>query len=362
MDTENEIWDFLIKRIEQGKCALVIGPEIAFSEGDASFQNSLESYLNEQLQGKNFEFFGDDEFISFESTKDRLLTLFKIQNFFEEPRAVELYQKLAKIPFHLIINLSPDLYLKNAFEALQFNYDFQYYDKSMSASAAQMNNIPIQKEQPLIYNLMGNVEDEESLIFTYDDLFSYLENIFGNFKLPEKLRLALKNTSSFIFIGIQFQKWYLRLLFRLLGLHNQDKLINACLDQNMTPSEATNFYTRHFEISFIDLKSPGFIEKLYQKSENILRQPSEQKKSTSKTTLMDSIREFILDNDVEASFEELKKYCDDKEYNSLILIQSRFNETKKGFHKGKISNSDAQLVFNNVKDSVLALAQEISSK
>lgn len=360
MNHENDMWDFLIKRIEQGKCALVIGPEIAFVRDGESFQESLRTYLDEELQGKTFDFFGEDEFIAFDSTKDRLLTLFKIQNFFEAPRAEDLYQKLAQVPFHLVINLSPDLYLKNAFDQLGLQYDFQYYDKNKNAGGSQFDRIPIEKDQPLIYNLMGSTEDEESLIFTYDDLFSYLENIFGNFKLPEKVRLALQSTSSFIFIGIKFRKWYLRLLLRLLGLHSQDKLINACIDQNI-PNEATTFYTRHFEISFLDLHSDAFIEKLFQESQHALRRPSEKKVVKPKTELLDSIRLHIRNNEIEESIEELKLYSNNQQIDDLILYQSRFEKATQDLHKGKISHSSAELVFNNVKDSVLSLANEISA-
>jgi hypothetical protein len=360
MSQENDMWDFLIKRIEQGKCALVIGPEIAFAGEGQSFQESLQSYLNQELQGKTFDFFGEDEFIAFDSTKDRLLTLFKIQNFFEIPRAEDLYQKLAQVPFHLVINLSPDTYLKKAFDQMGFNYDFQYYDKNKNAAGSQFLNIPIQKDQPLIYNLMGNIEDEESLIFTYDDLFSYLENIFGHFKLPEKVRLALQNTSSFIFIGVKFRKWYLRLLLRLLGLHHQDKLINACMDQHI-PQEATTFYTRHFEISFLDYHSGAFVEQLFLKSQPVLRKASKSKSVRSKSDLLDSIREHIRNNEIEESIEELKLYSNSQQIDDLILFQSRFEKATNDLHKGKISHSSAELVFNNVKDSILTMANEISA-
>lgn len=359
MNHENDMWDFLSKRIEQGKCALVIGPEIAFAREDQSFQESLNAYLDKELQGKTFDFFGEDEFIAFDSTKDRLLTLFKIQNFFEVPRSADLYKKLAQVPFHLIINLSPDVYLKEAFDQMNFNYDFQYYDKNKNATGSQFNNIPIQKDQPLIYNLMGSVEDEESLVFTYDDLFSYLENIFGNFKLPEKVRLALKSTSSFVFIGIKFKKWYLRLLLRLLGLHSHDKLINACIDKDM-PNEATTFYTRHFEISFLDYSPDQFIEQLFLKSQNALRKASDKKKTTSKTDLLDSIRQHIQNNEIEESIEELKLYSNNQQINDLILFQSQFEKASEERNKGLISRSSAELVFNKLKDSLLDMAIKIS--
>lgn len=362
MAQDNEIWDFLTKRIDQGKCALIIGPEIAFSEEGHTFQEAMQQYLDAELQGKNFEFFGEDEFISFESTKDRLLTLFKIQTFFETPRASASYQKLAQIPFHLIINLSPDLYLKQAFDELGLNYDFQYYNKSKNTIPADFAHLSISKDQPLIYNLMGCIENEESLIFTYDDLFSYLENIFGNFKLPEKLRLVLKGTSSFVFIGIKFKKWYLRLLLRLLGLHSEDKLINACIDEKGIPPEATNFYTRHFEISFMDTTSHEFIESLFKKSKDILRQPSSQGSKPDRSQLLDSVRDFIADDEVEKSLEELKRHCNDEQYDRLVMMQSRFEQTRKDLNKGLISHSTASRVFNNVKDSILALAKEIAQK
>jgi len=360
MAADSENWDFLIKRIEQGKCALVIGPEIAFSKEGKSFQESLYEHLDKELKGKNFEFFGEDEFISFDSTKDRLLTLFNIQTFLEKPRAQDLYQKLARIPFHLIINLSPDLYLRQAFKNQNLYCDFRYYNKSQHAGGGDFSNITINKDQPLIYNLMGNVEDEESLIFTYDDLFSYLENIFGNFKLPEKLRLSLKNMSSFVFIGVKFKKWYLRLLFRLLGLHSEDKLIDACVDQKTLPHEATNFYTRHFEITFIERTSEGFINTLYEKSKNILRQPSEVEAPKEDFDLLASIRQKIANNEIEASLEEMKLYCSDEERDRLVLLESRFNQVQVSLHKGNISHSVANMELNNVKDSVLALAKEIS--
>src|SRR6185503_4126776 len=80
------------------------------------------------------------------------------------------------------------------------------------------------KENPLIYNLLGDLEVEESLILSHKDLFDYFMSLFGNFKLPDALQTSIVAAKHIIFLGFKFEKWYAQLLLAKFDLENDQKI------------------------------------------------------------------------------------------------------------------------------------------
>ncbi len=258
MSIQDKFWELTIKRLEEEKCILITGPDILPSE-DISINEKLKNYLEEQ--GSNqFKYYHDDEFFSFADETEKEYAYYDVQQFYDSIKTEEIHHKIAEIPFHLILSVSPDLFVKKAFEEKGFDYTFDYYNKEQNPQGL---NAPT-KEKPLLYNLFGNIESEGSLIFTYDDLFDYLIAIFGKRGLHNDLKREIQSARMILFLGFRFEKWYFKLLLRLLDIH-KGKLSHAFMKDKSILPQVINFYSDEFHINFIDMPGTEIIDTLHTK-------------------------------------------------------------------------------------------------
>ena len=263
MDEQNQndrLWELITTRIAEEKCILILGPDIVSKE-EVSLSEQLKSYLEDKRQG-NLKYYTEDEFFSFIDETDKELAFLDAQQFYDQLKPGEIHRKIAEMPFHLIISVSPDLLIKKTFDDKKLDYIFDFYNKEQNPQGFEKPTA----DKPLIYNLFGNVEVEGSLIFTYDDLFDYLITIFGKHELHHDLREVLKAARMILFIGFKFDKWYFKLILRLLNLH-KDKLSHAGLkDRNLLP-QIRNFYTDEFKIKFLNYHGIEILDTIYKKCE-----------------------------------------------------------------------------------------------
>jgi hypothetical protein len=260
MAAEDQTWEALEKSITEKKCVLVMGPDLAAPVAGKSMMECMKDYLVAQSPDENpiRFFYSDDEFFLFDQNQEQGLINMKIREFYEELPTPAVYHRIAEIPFHLVISVSPDHLLKNVLDEYRLDFDFHFYDK-------EQNPAPIEKptdKKPLVYNLFGDINVESSMVFTYDDLFEYLTKIFGEFKLPEKLQLELNNCTTVLFMGFSIEKWYFRLLLRLLRLNKSGLKRTAKKHESQLPG-IKNFYYDEFKMRFIDAGEEDIISKLH---------------------------------------------------------------------------------------------------
>ena len=190
--------------------------------------------------------------------------------FFGNMQAGEVYKKIAEIPFHLIISLSPDLLLKQTFEAHNFDFSFDYYHKGKAATQISKPN----KEKPLIYNILGQYSETTSLVLCFNDLFDYLSSILGINELDANFRTELEEAQNVFFLGFKYDKWYLKLIMRLLN-KDDDVMRQAAFTEVEDKENIINFYTDEFNFVFEDdLTGNEIIDELhkYFAEKNKLRQ------------------------------------------------------------------------------------------
>jgi len=263
---DDKFWELIIKRIEEEKCILIIGPDIALTNSDKSINQQLKEYLENNATG--CKYYSDDEFFSFADDAEKEYALMDIQRFYSQLQPNNIHERIAEIPFHLVISLSPDLVLKTYFEAQKLSFSYDFYNK-------EQNPKPIEKptaQKPLIYNLFGSVDTEGSVILTYDDLFDYLISVFSKFELPQEFKSQLQASRLVLFLGFQFDKWYFKLLLRLLNLQ-EGKINHAGLKDRQLLPQIRNFYADEFKMKFLNYSGYEIIENIYEKfkSKNLLR-------------------------------------------------------------------------------------------
>ena len=254
--------DFITDQIVKEKCILILGPDITLTDTDITINQQLKEVLQKSLGGKIKNYFSDDEFFSFSTPNAENMALSRIGAFFKNLQPRDIYKKIADIPFHIIISISPDRLLDDIFVQNNYSKTYAFYNKMGNPRDLDM---PV-TENPLLYNLFGDMEVSESLIYTYDHLFEYLESIFGNPGLPLTLKKILQDeTNNILFIGFKFEKWYFKLLIRLLKLHKIKSKNASGKEKSMQEEMVRNFYTDEFEVEFIDDDETDIINSIYGK-------------------------------------------------------------------------------------------------
>jgi len=266
----DKFWDLIVKRIEEEKCILILGPDIDISEKDKSINKLVKDFFDSKATKYNF--YSEDEFFSFTDVKQKEYALMEIQEFYSQLSANKIHQLICDIPFHLIINLSPDLVLKNLFDARKLSYSFDFFNKEQNPQTIENPT----SEKPLIYNLFGNINVEGSVILTYNDLFDYLISIFSKFELPKDLKTQILTARLVLFLGFQFEKWYFKLILRLLNLQ-EGKVNHASLKDRKILPQIKNFYSEEFKIEFLEYNGIEILELIRDrfKDKNMLRTKTE---------------------------------------------------------------------------------------
>ena len=202
-----------IGTIKSGRCILCLGPEVFNQYGEGKLEERLARYLDVENapQIKVYE----DGLFFFRPRQARTVAEIKMEQFFKETdfsAAEALLEKIARIPFHFIIISTPDNLLLQTFKRLQFNVSSGYYWKNHPPEREV--KVPT-RQQPLVYNMLGSIEHPESLVLTHDDLYGYMESIFGKVSMPRNLKYHITNNAKqLLFLGIPFDRWYMQMILR----------------------------------------------------------------------------------------------------------------------------------------------------
>ena len=262
-------WDFLLETIEERQCVLFLGNDIENEDDKSKLSEFLED-LHLDYPEDVVAYYPKDDLLLFKDkgTKTRMTS--KIRKFYRQPFEPDVKKKIADIPFHLIVNLSPDNSLSTACnengiasETLHFN---RLEKMNLPFNPCEANN-PL-----LIYNLLGSVDDSNSLIISHDDLFDYINAVFAGNKLPDLLRDILKNkTTALVFLGIDFTKWYTQLILTLLEL-NKEGFVHYASKQKIK-HEYIALCEKELKINFVTTEIAGFVNELHQRcaAKGILR-------------------------------------------------------------------------------------------
>ncbi|CAN5403363.1 hypothetical protein BH11BAC3_BH11BAC3_07720 [soil metagenome] len=254
-------WKFIVKSIEKQKCIIFLGPEL-FRTKDNTRSKQQEFFEN--LASKNPQrilSYNQDGFLLFSSPEERIRFFMEIKDFFEERNEDEVIKKIAEIPFHVAVSINPDISLKRFFVQKNYPHVFEYFDKNVKKDITET---PTSKK-PLLYNLFGSVTNPETLLLTHDDLFEYFRAFMGNNLLPQELRTALDKADDYIFLGFQFDKWYIQLILSLLKLNDKSSKFVRYALANTISNDTKTMCINHYKIQFIGADNHVFINTLYGK-------------------------------------------------------------------------------------------------
>jgi hypothetical protein len=140
---------------------------------------------------------------------------------------VEPHQVLAALPVPIYLTANPDNLLVDALYAAQPQRKPQvmicpWYAEELHFTGAAIE--PPAPATPLVYHLLGHLDNSDSLVISEDDYFRYLIGVKRNVELiPDSVQRALADT-ALLFLGFRFEDWSFRALLQsVLRLSGGDR-------------------------------------------------------------------------------------------------------------------------------------------
>ena len=361
-------WEDILDTLDEEKCILFLGSG-AYCAPDGT---NLEEAKIKWLDAKNKEnpwirLHSQDGFFLFRKNRFRRKIVGRLNEFYQQtfPRTEADFEKLARIPFKMIFSLSPDNVLSKAFDkqGLAYQTDFYFYDRTISSELPKPS-----KEEPLIYNLLGNIDEPESIVLTQEEFYQYLKSILKEQSFNPKLKKEIETAECYIFLGLPYEQWYFQLLLRILSLHSV-KLheVERLALQEFEQPQLQQQYFAEFKLEFIPTDISNFIGELYQKCEaaQILKSPVVDPVDPKIQLTLDvkEIRQLIGKDQTEEAFKQLKAHCessnDQERANELTSLYNRFNRIRKRKRAGTLKPADFDVEKNIIVQSLLNFILEI---
>lgn len=352
-------WDFIIETIREEKCILFLGPELFTDSNGIQMEDRLIDFLNIEENPDIQSYYPQDNLFLFTSRGRKTKTYYKIKNFFqgEFTEAQTIFKKIAQIPFHFIIQATPDNVLSQVFNELDIKHkNYFYWKKKVPDPQFHAPS----KKSPVIYKMLGSIDRQESMVLTHNDLFNYFESIFSGSSMPEKFKRVVKEANNFIFLGIHFERWYMQLLLRILYIHNDYDFVRYAANQTMN-EEVKTFCFDQFKIEFVPKKIREFVDEMYDrcKEANLFREFEEESESP-----IEKLLTWLAEDQIEKSLEGFKNFLDDlgqpghELRDDLILLTNKFNRLNKRSIQGIISDQEASLQSSRIRRELLDLLNE----
>lgn len=345
--------DEIEEQIRSERCVIMLGPNALVDEGGTPLHTRFQQQVQQEQDMDLSQ--NSEGLLQFKRPIDRVTYATSLKRFYASNQAPDkLHQQLARIPCHLLVSTTPDLRFRKAFEQLDIDPQYEFYNKKQPKAIDL--RVPTAKD-PLLYNLFGSIQDTDSLVFTFQDQSEYLIQILGDNRPPKVLLQAIKQASFFLFLGFDFDKWYLALLLRFLGFQRDC----ASLASGHTANGFQRFYESHFDVMFVEDDISEYVDALYERfrQKGLLRTEPE----ATANPFARQIRSLLREDELEEALDVLEEYCeeqDDQELsNTATQLMGRMKGLKRNKRKGVLDHQEAEIERNKIKDAVMDMASEL---
>ncbi len=364
-------WNELIESLEAEKCVVFLGSGMYQASDGQSIEDLLGQWLEiDQPNHPSISVYNDDGFFLFHNARrHKRKVIGQIKNFYCQtfPEIRHRFSQLAQIPFSTIVSLMPDNILARTFDELGMKYQTDFYFRNRKYP--EFFEKPSCRN-PLIYNLLGNIEEPESLVLTHSDFFDYLESVFMAKSMHPHLREEIESAERYIFLGLPYEKWYFQLLLRVLSM-NSDKLKDVerlALEEFKNPKLQT-LYSEEFKINFYPSDPAVFVANLFKACDQsgILKKipPSDPTLTSLPELNQTALKELIAKADLDSTFLHLRVILDRRKppnhslANELVLLRSHYNLLRQRDLRGTIDSRDLNVEQNQIVERLISLTDRI---
>jgi hypothetical protein len=311
--------------ILQQRCVLLIGPELLHVSGQ-SVSDALRNFMSSKHSRLLHSVYAHEGLYKFrdETAKKRAQTD-AIPQFFREatPDTAALTNLLA-IPFHLILQVTPDTFLSDHALAHSVNHESRYF--CGGGKPVESVELPT-ADAPLFYNLCGTADRFDSMVLDYDDVYDYLKSVFAQPGLPQNLRTALDEATTFLFLGFHLEKWYTQLLLRWVSDVKGAERYADRFDNGEKNPDLQQFVRHHLNIVTASKRCYEILDDLHAHfAETGQLRPLADPVSPNTV----SVRRFVQNGDLEKALLAFDKLADSiGEKDSATMLLGQFSELKK---------------------------------
>lgn len=357
-------WNALLRGLEQDKCVICIGPEFYTSPGDGRSQSArLGSFLQEHAQELGVRV-RENGWYHLRSNGDDWVAYEAVNQFYaqEAAEARDALRQLASINAHLFLSLTPDRHLAQAFSDQSFHYRFEAYVRNEPDRNGQ---IPT-KDEPLVYNLVGDLEQRNSLVLTYDDFFDYMQSTFRGNSMSTLLKDNLLSADCFLFLGMPPDDWRMHLFMRVLKQHESRKSKYATMPGAM--EEVKESWHEQYGIRLINHNIGVFLKELTERcgERGLLRTNDGEQSVGMKTT--DQLREHVSKGEIAFGLDLFQqtvkqaKAAGKELMMHTIMLRSRFRSLEDQVIAGIISTDNQKLESNQITHTLLKLIDRLEAE
>lgn len=339
----------IVSDLKSDKAALVLGPEI-FDVDGVPLQRYVRSNIEKNYSQQIASFYERDGLFIFKNQDDKPEIAEAVAELYRDLTPdEELFRKIIEIPFSIVLSVNPDTYLSDVAYRLGVPHRFSAFYPNLPEDIE-----PPTKELPLIYNVTGCINREASLILDYDDLLQLLEGMVSAPKLPERLRNALGDTKSFVFLGFQFDRWHTQLLLRLLNMRQAVRRIATPTSAKSPDNDTQAFLLNQFKIKFLGT-GLSLLDKLHQAcaAENMLRETS-----LPESAEQGDIIYFVSKGQLDTALEKLTIATKDTSLaDNAALLSGQHKVLLQ--EKPYLDSRDFFPRLNKIADSILNIAKQL---
>lgn len=264
----------ILDALEDQKCVLILG-NYAFSKptpipADPERELFLPDLLRQeerkwnggQASDRGLDFYSAAQtLVDRAGGQRRFIDLMRIGPDDLGPRQRARLQQISEIPFDLILSTYPfdlvhDIFAENGIPHQYANYSYLQETRPLA---------PFSAEQPLLYNLFGSLQHKESMVISLDRLYQFLFGILGVRPLPKLIQDKVQQATHLVFLGFAFDDWYMKLLLRVLKVHEKEISYAHPPGTVRLATENKRFFESNFKVTFLNKKVDEFVSALYQR-------------------------------------------------------------------------------------------------
>ncbi|MEY4926656.1 MAG: hypothetical protein RI894_1092 [Bacteroidota bacterium] len=363
----NEFLDPILDRIIGHECILVLGPRFGAKADNTPLHIDMKTHFEREKQ-LNLDYELENLYILKTAQPTARSKFYRsLKEYYTKVAPSKVYQQIAQLKFDLVINVSPDLLLKNAYDTVGADVDFEYYDKAGKVRA----KLPPTEDRPYLYNLFGNIANDLSLILTYDDLYDFVKALMSDeTSLHEKLYARIFSGTAILFLGFDMEKWYIKLLLKKLDFGRDYPRLRWCVvsESDISSSETRDFLESNFGMEVMNEGATEFIDALFKRAEERERGGEQGSllrplKNATENSAVRQIKDYVRNTDLQAAIdlltEEYDKYED--ESNDMLVLAGGFAQLQKKASKGILTNEQIDTQTAQFSERILYFASQLDS-